>query len=486
MLNGALLHDMIRGGGLLHPVEFARHFYAHYPAISLPYHPPMFPLFEAILYFLFGVGPAVARVAVAITVAASALLLYALIFRLNGSAPLAFLTTITFFALRISRDLASDVMLEFPALVLTLAALYGLRRFDRGFSLRTGIMFALLGGAAVWTKQTAIGLVAVPWVLILLTRRWGYLRQPAIWISSALLAFLDLVMLAVPVVALGWTGVAGKTGSTAGELVVILAGFYLRVLADRFSPAGLFVLTIVVLWTGVRVLRRREGWLAESFYLAWIIPIVAVALVTPRRDERYILGAYPAMVALGYLALFRAGRWILPEKRVWLPCFAAALSICCFSFAGAPEDSLKGVRQAAQFVESGHPARILYCGHDFDGDFLVQLRTTDPVTPATVVRAEQLPQEIRTAEALDEFAHRFGIDRVILERSVAGTNPDKWAALPTAKMELDRQFPVFNRAQPVGRIEVYRFTDPVANPPASIRLRSQLLSRSLDLEVEQR
>src|SRR5580704_14737044 len=33
MLNGALLHDMIQSGQVLHPERFAQQFYSHYPAI---------------------------------------------------------------------------------------------------------------------------------------------------------------------------------------------------------------------------------------------------------------------------------------------------------------------------------------------------------------------------------------------------------------------------------------------------------------------
>src|ERR1039457_5744418 len=85
LLNGALLHDMIRSGSVLHPVEFARQFYTHYPAISMPYHPPLFPLFEAGLYSIFGVDTAVARMGVAIAVVVSVILLYAVVLELNGS-----------------------------------------------------------------------------------------------------------------------------------------------------------------------------------------------------------------------------------------------------------------------------------------------------------------------------------------------------------------------------------------------------------------
>ena len=67
-LNGALILDMVRHHALLRPVAFAREFYSRLPAISIPYHPPLFPLFEASLFAVFGVSPVIARVAVSVCV----------------------------------------------------------------------------------------------------------------------------------------------------------------------------------------------------------------------------------------------------------------------------------------------------------------------------------------------------------------------------------------------------------------------------------
>src|SRR6266481_2307403 len=63
MLNGAMLYDMMRTGNVGRPVAFAQSWYARLPAISLPYHPPLFPLFESLFYAVFGVRYWAARLA---------------------------------------------------------------------------------------------------------------------------------------------------------------------------------------------------------------------------------------------------------------------------------------------------------------------------------------------------------------------------------------------------------------------------------------
>jgi hypothetical protein len=45
-MNGAFLHDLLSDGKLTGAVAYARAYYTRYPALSIPYHPPLFPAFE--------------------------------------------------------------------------------------------------------------------------------------------------------------------------------------------------------------------------------------------------------------------------------------------------------------------------------------------------------------------------------------------------------------------------------------------------------
>ena len=47
-MNGAFVHDLIRDGKLTTPVEYGKYYYSHFPALSLPYHPPLFPVVESL------------------------------------------------------------------------------------------------------------------------------------------------------------------------------------------------------------------------------------------------------------------------------------------------------------------------------------------------------------------------------------------------------------------------------------------------------
>ena len=75
-MNGAFIHDYVRNGQLTSPVAYGELYYSRLPALSLPYHPPGFPMIEALFFFIFGVNVPAARLAVALCVFASVVLLY--------------------------------------------------------------------------------------------------------------------------------------------------------------------------------------------------------------------------------------------------------------------------------------------------------------------------------------------------------------------------------------------------------------------------
>ena len=166
-LNGVLLYDMVRDGEP--PTGGLRAANSKFPAISLPYHPPLFPAMEAMAFSFFGVSHETARIVVALTVFLSALLLSRLVLESHASRPLAGVVVGVFLSIPHSQWLGQDVMLEFPSFMFVFAALLYLRRTASRPSLwRLWLLFFALSGAAIWTKQHAAFLVAIPvgWLVL--------------------------------------------------------------------------------------------------------------------------------------------------------------------------------------------------------------------------------------------------------------------------------------------------------------------------------
>ncbi len=171
-LNGAFVYDMVRTGSFTHPVAYAKEYYSRFPAITIPYHPPLFPFIEALFYSAFGVSFFAARLSVATAAGVCTFLMFRLIKSTHQSESLAFATTVTFMVMQASLISASDVMLEFPALAFALGALFCLRDLEKGYPWSRAYPFALLAASAVWTKQHTVFLGLVPFVLVLLQRNW--------------------------------------------------------------------------------------------------------------------------------------------------------------------------------------------------------------------------------------------------------------------------------------------------------------------------
>ena len=186
-LNGAFMLDIVRHGKLAHPVEFGYWYYSRLPALSIPYHPPVFPAFEALLYSILGVNSLSARLAMAIATAVAVLLLFRLVLKSHGSRLLALLVTASFFVLPSVQMLSNIVMLEVPALVFVLSALRFLIPDEQIFQNRRTLYFALFAVAAIWTKQTVF-LLALPFIYVPLSGRWGLLRKAYFWSASLLVA----------------------------------------------------------------------------------------------------------------------------------------------------------------------------------------------------------------------------------------------------------------------------------------------------------
>ena len=114
------------------------------------------------------------------------MLLYSLIRRTHGSDWFATLCVVAFGSLQMSQQAASDVMLEFPSLFFVLLALHCLLGFQEGFSWRAALSFAVVSGAAIWTKQHAVFLGLIPFLMVFTTGQWRELKRWPLWGGAAL------------------------------------------------------------------------------------------------------------------------------------------------------------------------------------------------------------------------------------------------------------------------------------------------------------
>jgi hypothetical protein len=461
-MNGVFVYDMVRTGHIRHPIAYAKEYYGHLPALSVPYHPPLFPVVESLFFAVLGVKLLSARLAVAFAVGISTFLLYRLVQATLGSNALAACVTVTTLSLWNVQLAARDVMLEFPAMAFALAALYCLRDMDYAFPLGRALLFAAFAAGAVWTKQQGVFLGAVPVVYAVLARRWRLLFRKEMWVSLLILgaAVIGLMFLSMHFLRRGDPNQIGTTSKDFRLIFLKNVRIYSQwVVSNLIGLPGVFAASAIAMYAWVVHKRgwQKVGW---SLYLAWIVSVVAVLLVLGAVDLRYLFFLFPPAIIVGYALLFRSCSCLWDERRAWY--VPAGFAVVWFAVGLLYQPRfLRGPRDAAALVAHGTPTRVLYAG-DEGGNFIFAVRSLDPKLQSTVILGEKLPAESFEPIAFERFCRKYGVNWIALEE-VPGILP--WSGLlktPAASMKLERSIPLESyRRAGNGKINLYRFTAPV-------------------------
>lgn len=474
-VNGVLLHDMVRDGAVLHPVEYARQFYDKLPAISIPYHPPGFAAFEATMFTLFGVSYPVARLSVAVCFGASVWLFYVLASRLTGIPALALVATALFHSLPLSRRVSSEVMLEFPSLVVSFAALLVLiSTLSSEHALRKAIGFGLVAALAVWTKQTSVFLAGVPVFAGLLLYRKRILHHlnvlagvPIIMVSG--FALLELMKFA------GATSSRGWPHSTVLEVIGHNAAFYTHVLASQSTFAGFTIAICGFVWF-VFSHWKKPFEVESSALIGWIIAAAGVPLLLAPFSPRYIIDLLPALIVVSLLACYRAAQKFRVPNRI-LAIAAAVLVVLSCATGDWPTGRLTGFKEAAAYIAAAHPERILLCSYR-NGSFTFELRTLQPNHHTTVIRGDALTAKEVQPKAFAVFLRKYGIEYVVLDQTSVDAPFEGIAMSSPGELVLKKTIPVTGEAPGTGTLRIYKNVHPITGPIEEYPHRSQIVQPS--------
>ena len=462
-MNGAFILDLVRHSRFLAPVDYAKWYFARYPAITIPYHPPGFPSYEAIFFAFFGVKVFAARLAVALCVGAVAFLLLYLVRMTHGSFVLGLCAVICFLSLPVSMVVASDVMLEFPAMVPTIASICFLYLMIATQRWAYALAFAALGAVGIWTKQTVF-LILMPFLYIILLRRWNLLRSSQVWTSVALLCGAGLSLAALGW-SVGWSGISENwRRKTLTEQLHDNFFFYLRWLRSPLItiPVGALLTAKVVHYFSSflrpKTVERKIKLGADALYVAWIAAVLLILMAVPASDDRYLFFAYPAVLVVALSLSTRISAWFAPALR-YAPAAIGTAWMASGIFAAPP--FLSGPAQAAAYVFENHARRVLYCGLT-DGNFMFSLRTLDQNLNDSVVPCYKIPEGERRPDALPNFARRINADYLIVERA---NRPQPWdSQLTDSNLSLEKVIPQDgSQRRYKGNLSIYRVSGD-ANP----------------------
>lgn len=417
----------------------------------------------SIFFWLFGVKAFSARLLVSLSVGISLLLLYKLVSATTSSQIIAAATTLTFFSMRLSSWVANDVMLEFPSLVFVLASLFVLKDIDQDWSVPRGLAFAILAGAAVWTKQHAVFLGAVPFFYIAFSGQWQLLKSKALWISTATFALLVLGLLA-----LSWPFQgAGALKGLVFSLTEV-KWYHFSIPGWKSIP---IVLGIAFFTVDSLFLKKKFTLAIHKLYFAWGAAALLVLAITWQKDLRYLFYFYPALIAASYMVVARF--LVLFDIRLRITRYLPM--VIAFFFAAtnlnAEHSHITGPELVARDLAKLRPARVLYGGLT-DGHFVFAMRCEAGTDGTIILRADKIADSTFVSHNFELFAHRFGIEYIVFERTSEQTAWKDLVATPSPSMVLQAIIPLKSSQRRFnGKLYVYRFSNPAPNPESVLSIK---------------
>jgi 4-amino-4-deoxy-L-arabinose transferase-like glycosyltransferase len=492
-LNGALLHDFLASGRLLHPMQFAVAYYLKYPAFNIALYPPLFPVAEALVYTVMGVSHTAAQLTVALFTAVGVYYLFrcfaTALPTLAAAGAVMLLLAMPAVALW-----SRQVMLEMPSLALLAAAtFYLLRHLETGRA-RCLYYAVVLLCAGIYIRQPA-AFAILPFAAILL-QEFGVrvLAQRSTWYAAAL-GFMLLVPLAAftLLTASHYTAFVSGIGPDAeSKFSPAALSWYARALPDIAGPLpilaslGYLALLAVRGWTGSA--ERRLG----IFMIAWFVAYYLFISPIAHRETRY--GFYLAVP----LAVFSAGLVVrvIKARAGSLVTLCAGIVAFALTIATNHVPYVRGYDKAAAYVLAhAQPGSVVLFHGLRSPNFVFALRALSPEPKVGVLRAEKILTDYKilrewgiqdrglSTDDIQKIFDRYGIEYVVFQ-------PDFWTDLPSiarlqdfvssdhfAKVADIRVDANFDQADKV--IEIFRNKHPVAPSDQTVQFNIQILGKSI-------
>jgi hypothetical protein len=496
LMNGVFMLDLLRDhpfGSLDSLIEYARLYYARYPALSIGHHPLLVSVAEVPSYALFGVSVLAGRLPVIILFAAGALYLCTLVSEwydewAGAAAALALATS----PLLVS--LSQSVMSEPPAVALLIMAAWYLHRYCATGRRRALVLFVLCAGASVWAKQLAIAVF--PAFALYAGARLGVRR---LFSRDLIAAGVALVVIVAPLIPLTLAMSPANVGIiTSGPQGAAVGGNWrlIRSLAEAlFTQFAAPMAAAAVAGVAVVAWRRRpEAWLL----FPWIAGVGIVVFLGTRFVEvpRYSLFWTPAWAAaIG--ALFGGGR----QRRLVLVAMVAVLvgvqgsRLVRSSLPGAG-----GYEAAAQYVVD-HPygSTVLFSGDVDTGFFVFFVRKHDEARRLVVLRADKIlttsrldnpavEDRIERPEAIRPILAELGVGYVVIEDRPSESKVLEWLRSElTSDAYVERLRVPFESTDARLRgtdLVVYQVRDaPAHAPDARVDVRLPVISTEVDVAL---
>jgi hypothetical protein len=424
-LDGAFYHDLFRDLPFTRIKQYAMDYYLQYPALTILFYPPLFPLVEAMFFDLFGVSQPTAQMTVAAFYLATAWGIY-FFFRRWMKPASSFAVALLFIGLPEVAFWGRQVMLEIPAfafLIWSACVLFAILDRAETAAPRSSWLYyvlALLLIGAVYTKQTVAFILPVYAWLLASRGRAALLRDRPFGAAAVFSA--GLIPLAVIQLEYGHVNMNSVTGGQWTQHPITNWRSWLFYLEQMPTQAGWAVLVAALVYLLVRVFRKKRFDPLDVFLLLWLawgyLFFSSIALKEPRHT----------LVLLLPLAFFAVAGvlQVLPSRAGPPAAVAFASLIFGFTAFGRPVPRVGGYREAVDYIAVHAPrnALIVFSGYR-DGSFIFNMRARQDRPDLAILRADKLLLRVTqrrelgvqekpiAEEEIGEMLNRYGVRYIV-------------------------------------------------------------------------
>lgn len=493
-MTGVFFHDLVKDFPIKDPVGYTYAYYARYPALGIIHWPPFFYLVEALFYFIFGISSVSAKLAVVLFSLVMIVYWFRLISGIYDKIT-AFFSTLLLLTVQPIVLYSESVMLEIPALALTIGSIYYFHRYLQANKRWHLYLCVLTASLALLTKQTAFFILPLFFIYLVWQRKLRVLlrRESIAAISIGLILVTPHYAYAFKVHSTTiMSDIAKGTADAPGFLDIARYAYYLKALPGQ---VGLWILLFGVIFIFRTALKRDFS--KHAIFFIWVLVCyVLFALITQKSDRHNIYYTPPLVLfavcginALTYrLKKMKISVVILLILSVWQLAYAYKYQ----------RPFIKGYEEAAKYaVENLKQKIILFHGY-LEGNFIFYVRKYDVHKDMIVLRSNKMLYTVNVFSdyGMLELAHDkkqiltllndYGIRYLIVESKDlenASIISHLRSLLSSKDFELIKEFPVSSNQARYNDMKLLVYEYKNYTPATKKELKIHLLTVGRELSI---
>lgn len=390
LMDGVFIYDFLIDLPITNLYQYTTEYYAQYPALSIGYRPPFYPLIEAIFYSVFGIEIWSSRLATVLFAVLGVSCWFDLLRRTyNNSIAISsslLLVTTPFFC-----TWGWYTLTDLPVASMMMATAYFFFRYSETEKLSHLYSFTFVFCISIWTKQTAAFQV-IWFVLFLIYKRQllTYLKRKEIWFSITIMVII-ITPLIIITLWLGKENMAQSVGSSAkiysdyGRLSWDNLTWLIRALVKIQITPPVFILSLV--GAVLAIYKRDKKFIFFGLLIASVYVFFTYILA---KTPRYTIFWMPAFTLLAVLPLYYFQKSKVFYHFSWI--LIAAISIFqIYKSFEKPQLYASGYDVAAQYVLDNcqDSPTVLFDGYN-NGYFTYFMRALDPKRSMYVLRGDKI------------------------------------------------------------------------------------------------